>query len=300
MKTQEGKASYDHSLTRLRRLSMFLRDRHLQDIDKVLVGDIVRFLLTEEFTPVRKDPNDKQPPRRLSPVTVNDHLKLLISILNYAYEQGWVQAVPKIKKLKTDQKRLEYLEPEEVSAMLPHLAPHVREFLVFSIATGLRMRNVTHLTWDQVDMESKLLTIRSDQYKTGRSWTFPLTESAVRVLEKRRQESPTGRVFRYRGKPYDVVKSATLNRAARKAGVQKHIHPHLLRHTFACWHMLTGETTLYELKELGGWSKIDSVLIYAHLNVNHLRQVEFRTKTRKIFTEVLSENCQTLDDVSVC
>ncbi|MDR9454055.1 MAG: site-specific integrase, partial [Wenzhouxiangella sp.] len=84
------------------------------------------------------------------------------------------------------------------------------------------------------------------------------------------------RVLVYQGRPFDRVNQRSLQRAADRAVVEKHVHPHLFRHTWASWHIMAG-TSLAELQALGGWSKVDSVLIYAHLSADHLRQAAERS-----------------------
>jgi site-specific recombinase XerD len=50
---------------------------------------------------------------------------------------------------------------------------------------------------------------------------------------------------------------------------------HDLRHTWASWHVQNG-TSLQELQQLGGWSNFETVLRYAHLSSNHLRDASER------------------------
>ncbi len=269
MQAKRGQASWDANLTRLQRIG--LDGYMLQDIGRREIEDIKASLA------------------HLAPATVNRHLTLLRAILNYAVDREWLEVAPRIKMLPTPITRLVYLTPEEVSRLLPHLKQHQREFLVFALATGLRMRNITHLEWDQVNLFNQTITIHPDQHKTGAPLVIPINDEAMRILRARRPRlSPfaAGRVFTYRGKPYDRVGIRALERARKAAGIEKHIHPHLLRHTFASWHVMNG-TSLIELKELGGWKKLDSVMIYAHLSVDHLRSIEHRERIRELYREAL-------------
>jgi len=54
------------------------------------------------------------------------------------------------------------------------------------------------------------------------------------------------------------------------AGLAKRDHPHVSRHTFASWHVMSG-TSIYDLMKLGGWKKIESVMVDAHLSAEHLQ-----------------------------
>ncbi len=56
--------------------------------------------------------------------------------------------------------------------------------LVFLILTAGRVSKVTKATWDEVDLENRLLTIPADRMKGGRVHRVPLSERAVEILER--------------------------------------------------------------------------------------------------------------------
>lgn len=260
MKEKQGQPSYPQDLARLRELNPWLGHVHVQDISRGVVEDIKAELRTKK-----------------SPATVNRTLNLIRAILNYAVRREWLDHAPYIQSLKLPPPKVEYLTPGEVDALLPHLKVHQQEWLMLALSTGLRMRNLTHLTWDQVNLFTREITLT---VKGGYQRTIPLDDDAMTVLKARARESTEGRVLLYRGKPYDRVGVRALNTAAKAAGIKKHIHPHLLRHTFASWHIMSG-TSLAELQQLGGWAKLESVMIYAHLSAAHLHSAAKNRATIK-------------------
>lgn len=279
MKAKENQASYKQNLSRLREADPWLGHLHVQDIRKGVIEEI-----KAELSKTKK------------PATVNRSLTLIRAILNYAVDREWLDHAPRVKLLQTPQGRLEYLTPEEVESLIPHLKKHQREFLMFALATGLRMRNITRLEWRDVSLFRRQLIIHADQAKGGRPIPIPLDDDAMTILKARHRESSEGRVFLYHGKPYDRVGIRALNAAAKKAGVTKHIHPHLLRHTFASWHIMSG-TSLAELRELGGWSKLESVMIYAHLSVDHLKvAAQNRAKIKGVFEQAGQKSVKVSED----
>ncbi len=62
-----------------------------------------------------------------------------------------------------------------------------------------------------------------------------------------------------------------LKSQARKAGLNVHITPHVLRHSFAT-HMLRGGASLRHVQELLGHSSITTTQVYTHLTNQHVRQ----------------------------
>ena len=208
------------------------------------------------------------------PSTVNRMMSFVSAILHYAEDREWIVRAPRIPKAKIEVEEPEYLTPDEVKLLLEALntprSKHLVPFVKFAIATGLRMRNITYLEWGQVDLARKRIIVKASKSKNRKTLTVPLSQSAIDIIRDRMkaQEHPV-RVFTHNGKPFDRVNQRTLRNAAQRCGIEKRIHPHLFRHTFASWHVMSG-TSLHELMVLGGWSKMDSVLIYAHLSDEHM------------------------------
>lgn len=59
---------------------------------------------------------------------------------------------------------------------------------------------------------------------------------------------------------------------AKKLGLQQHVHPHMLRHSFAS-HMLESSGDLRAVQEMLGHADISTTQIYTHLDFDHLARV---------------------------
>ena len=63
-----------------------------------------------------------------------------------------------------------------------------------------------------------------------------------------------------------------LGRQALRAGLPRHVHPHMLRHSFAS-HVLQSSGDLRAVQELLGHASIASTQVYTHLDFQHLAKV---------------------------
>ncbi|OGT03333.1 MAG: hypothetical protein A2143_08155 [Gallionellales bacterium RBG_16_57_15] len=207
-----------------------------------------------------------QPHLTGAPATWNRTANLVTAILNFAKRRGHLDTVPIIERKKIPPARIRWLTHEEWLRLDAQLPPHLRSLARFSLATGLRQGNATHLEWSQVDMRRKVAWIHADQAKAGKPIGIPLSDAAMEVLNGQIGQHDAW-VFPYKDKPLGQIKTAW-GKALKRAGV-KNFRWHDLRHTWATWHIQAG-TPLEVLQKLGGWASYSMVLRYAHLAPDHL------------------------------
>jgi integrase len=178
----------------------------------------------------------------------------------------WIDRIPKIRLLKMKQHRIRWLTVMEAQRLIEECPDHLKALVQFSLATGLRMSNVTRLEWSQVDLTRKVAWIHPDQAKARRAIAVPLNSDAMSVLIKERGKHGTY-VFTYYGRPIKASNTQAFKNALERANI-KDFRWHDLRHTWASWHAQNG-TPLHVLKELGGWESMEMVQRYAHLAAEH-------------------------------
>lgn len=246
------KADHQKDVGKLRWLDQYLGALYLDEISRDVVDSVV---------------DVKRQQVKLS--TVNRYLSLIRAILRMARDEWeWLHRVPRIRLCVEPKGRVRWLTPEQAAKLLRELPDHLRAMAAFTLATGLRQRNVSYLRWDQVDLGRGMAWIYADQSKSRKAIAVPLNRDALLIL-RTQQGLNSEWVFVYQGRPVDRASTKAWAAAKRRAGIAD-FRWHDLRHTWASWHAQKG-TTLHQLMELGGWSSMDMVLRYAHFTGEHLR-----------------------------
>jgi len=279
----ENKASISTDKSAFRHLDSILGDRYLDEIDKAMIDHII----TERQKSYEKVYKSGQ--RRVCQPgvdTINRFLTTLRAALNKACNDwDWVDRVPKVKALKGAKNRTRWITRAEANKLIAELPDHLAVMAEFSLQTGLRRRNVTHLRWACVDLARRTAWIPKEESKNRKAISVPLSDVAVELLKRQhasQAESPCEWGFPHRGKPVTQAGSNAWRLALQRAGITDFCW-HDLRHTWASWHVQNG-TPLQVLQELGGWSSITMVQRYAHLSGEHLRAWVNRTPLQLVAT----------------
>lgn len=147
----------------------------------------------------------------------------------------------------------------------------LKPLVVTALNTGFRAGELLSLTWEEVDFERQLVSVRAGYAKNGERRSIPMNEMLHATLEEVRiKHSTHGPVFLSRaGTPYRSFRTA-FEHAVAKANITD-FHFHDLRHTFASRLVMAG-VDLPTIKELMGHKDIKMTLRYTHLSNSHKRE----------------------------
>jgi integrase len=177
-----------------------------------------------------------------------------------------------VKMFHADNRRDVFLTPEEEARILEAAPSFLRPAIVFSIQTGLRQGELLSLTWGQVDLDRRSLTITAEKAKGKKTRHVPLNVVALDALKSQprglRPDTPVFPALASMSPGYLTQKFPQIVKAAKveKPGLCWHS----LRHTFASRLVQSG-VNLLTVKELLGHSTLDMVLRYAHLADGNLK-----------------------------
>ena len=211
--------------------------------------------------------------RKLSPNSVRLYLAALRFFYIQTLRRAWsIAETPYPKKTR----RLPVILSREEVAQLIRAArtPGERILLMTLYATGVRCAELTHLKVSNIDSQRMVVHIQGGKGRKDRDIMLsPKLLLALRAQWRFYHRKSSTWLFpsNYRqDRPIDTktVRNAC-RKSAQRAGLQKRVHPHLLRHCFAT-HLFEAGTDLRTLQVLLGHDDLKETLIYVHLSTPHL------------------------------
>jgi integrase/recombinase XerC len=178
----------------------------------------------------------------------------------------------------------DWLTPEEFRRLLdaagrpernlPGLAERDRLVLLALVTTGLRRSELCALEWRDLELGGREPSLLVRCGKGSKSRRQPLPASLAGELQRLRAErepEPTDPVFcgLEGGRLQETILGDIIRRAAKRAGIEKHVTAHTLRHTAATWlRQELGDTRL--VAEYLGHADLSTVARYAHVDRKEL------------------------------
>lgn len=194
-----------------------------------------------------------------------------------------INPVEGVRAPKSSRRLPKTLTPDQAIAMLdaePEQGLEVRDRAMFELlySSGLRVAELASLDWmGSIDREQCLVTVLG---KRGKHRSVPVGAPALRALEawlavRDQWAAPDETALFVTRSGTRVGTSAVrarLARWAREHALGVHVHPHMLRHSFAS-HVLQSSGDLRAVQELLGHASIRSTQVYTHLDFQHLSKV---------------------------
>ncbi|MCY7297070.1 site-specific integrase [Alteromonas sp. a30] len=240
----------------------------------------------------------------MKPATVNSYVNPLKGAMSRAVEWGIIKEhdLNKVKSLKVDNAVVRFLsENEECSirkalrerdsrikaerdsgnqfrearnySLLPDLkkrqfVDHLEPLVLLAMNTGMRRGELLSLEWFNVDLTNRVITIKGEKAKSGKTRHIPLNGEAHTSLSSWREINPQSTyVFEgEQGKPITDIKKAWNN--LLEAANINNFRFHDLRHHFASKLVMAG-VDLNTVRELLGHGNLEMTLRYAHLAPEH-------------------------------
>jgi integrase/recombinase XerD len=241
-----------------------------------------------EQTPKSAPPRAAEKPvRRLSSESVYLEIAALRAFYRYAETEKKLEAniaenLSLPRRWKRLPKGLTNREIDKLLAPEPKQSPRTlcdQAVLELAYASGLRLAELRNLRLEQLHFDAGFLNVIG---KGNKERVVPVGRKAVAALERYlaagRPElvkpHSTANVFlNSRGRPFAAVTLwLRIKQRVRRAGIERNVTPHMLRHSFAT-HLLENGADLRVIQELLGHASISTTEVYTHVAGRRLREV---------------------------
>jgi integrase/recombinase XerD len=223
----------------------------------------------------------------LSPASIRRNVSALRTYFRFLTGDGIVVRDPS-ERLETPKKWRtlpEVLSVDEVKQLLA--SPSLDDALVFrdrallelAYGAGLRVSEWISVGVRDLMLEDGLVRVFG---KGSKERLVPIGRSAIGALAiylrelRPKLEKGEGKGVLFlnaRGRPLTRMGAWKILRThVERAGIEKHVSPHTLRHSFAT-HLLEGGADLRAVQEMLGHADISTTQIYTHVDREYLRQV---------------------------
>ena len=210
----------------------------------------------------------------------------LRGLYHYLISQGLARDNPAVGVAapKSSRRLPKTLDPDSVGQLLDStrdddpLSLRDRAMMELIYSSGLRLAELASLDIDSIDRHDASLVVTGKGRKTRH---LPVGQPALAALGRWLRaraalvRDPAERalfVGQHGRRLGDRAIQQRLAARAREAGLEQHLHPHMLRHSFAT-HLLESSGDLRAVQELLGHANLSTTQIYTHLDFQHLAQV---------------------------
>lgn len=249
---------------------MFLKKIELEEWNDLSIAHVKKFI--------------KERSRIISDTSLNHCKVSLRSFHKYIETIFDTRIISTMITTKKYKKRLPvFLSEEEVELLLdiePMSEKNILDKAILELlyGSGLRVGECCNLTFRNVHLINKILKVCG---KGGKERIVPMNDleisAVIDYIDKVRGEfsSKSPLLLLRKGVKIKVSYIQQMVKSRGYAVINRNIHPHALRHSFAT-HLLNGGADLRVIQELLGHTDIQTTQIYTHVAINRMRDEYLR------------------------
>ncbi len=236
------------------------KDITLADIDKEFCKGFIHHLLSTNKKKYTKHP------KKMLPSSARIYYIAFVSALNEAVKMNLISSNPahrlskeEMNPIKKTNSNRSFLAIEEVKQLIEteYRDERTKQAFLFSCFTGLRISDISNLTWDNISERNGNTYLSIIIKKTKQPFTIKLNNEALRWMPER----TCGKVFNL---PHISNLNLQIKEWAKLAGINKYVCFHTARHTFATMSLTLG-ADLYTVSKLLAHQNISVTQIYAEI-----------------------------------
>lgn len=247
-------------------IKRLIGDTKIEDINNIHINLYKKHRLNEPG--LKKDST-------ISSRTINKELSWLSGFLR------WCKKNTELNVPKIEIERLPYKRPipvilsiQECKAILNELKPVYRGLVACLYLTGMRYNEAARLLKTDFDLDNSLVYVRDTKSGIPKVLGIPLwLKDLLEEISKENDKSIYMFPSRKTGMPIVNIKSALKN-ACKKAGINKHVYPHLFRHSIAS-HLLSLNYSTRIIQSFLGHSQISQTEWYTQVALQAKADIAF-------------------------
>ncbi|HLZ20255.1 MAG TPA: site-specific tyrosine recombinase XerD [Smithellaceae bacterium] len=258
----------------LKRYLSYLESKGVTDINQATPQTVVDFLVQIRAEGLSANPMNRTLAalRGFYKFLLHDKVLDESPLANIELAKVWMRLPDTVSK---DEMNLILSQPGDDSPA----ALRDRAMLELLYATGLRVSELIGLTMNNINWQVGFLVVMG---KGGKERVVPVGKTAYDVVRRYLDEA---RPKLIKTRTTDVLFLNRFGKAftrqglwkiiihyAQKAGLQKSVHPHTFRHSFAT-HLLEGGADLRAVQVMLGHSDISTTQIYTHVTKDRLKEI---------------------------
>ncbi len=181
-----------------------------------------------------------------------------------------------IKRPKREKRIPTVLTKDEIKILLKNCQTKKSKLMISLLySCGLRVSELTNLKTNDLKFNEKIGFVRQAKGRKDRIFNIP--EFLNKSLEKQvKKQNELNQEYLFSG-PNGNLSTRNIQKIvqkiAGKSGIQKSIHPHTLRHSFAT-HLLENGVDLRYIQVLLGHSSISTTELYAHVSQEEIKKIK--------------------------
>lgn len=176
-----------------------------------------------------------------------------------------------VERLGGDAREYRWIETrEEITKLLLNCPGETKDIVAFALGTGMRLDEIVHLEWADIDLERRLIRVHRGSKGTtkgGKGRSIPILDSILPMLRQRGLRR-SGATLVFPG-PKGVRSKPGVREpfkaAVKRTGLDPKLRFHDLRHTMASHWVSNGGDIFRLSKILGHHSVVITERTYAHL-----------------------------------
>jgi site-specific recombinase XerD len=207
---------------------------------------------------------EKMSDKGLSANSLNTyHMAIRFLFTQVLEKRMWIN----IKYSKTHKKLPTVLTKEEVTKLIWNTPNHKHKMMIaLMYSAGLRVSELINLKVKDLELKRGFGYVRNG--KGGKDRIFVLSKRLTPILQQvitNNQLSNEDYLFKSsRGRKYSTRSlQKIIKNSSKKAGINKRVHPHTLRHSYAT-HLIDNKYAVTDVQAMLGHKSPETSLVYVH------------------------------------